>query len=59
MTTDYDLLIVGGGMVGASLACALLPVAQTLNLKVAVVETEAPPGPGEPVFRAASSVRNF
>ncbi|MBS99268.1 MAG: 2-octaprenyl-6-methoxyphenyl hydroxylase [Oceanospirillaceae bacterium] len=58
MTTDYDLLIVGGGMVGASLACALLPVAQTLNLKVAVVETEAPPGPGEPVFQPSYDARS-
>ncbi len=32
--TDYDVLIVGGGMVGASLAIALIP----LNLKVALVD---------------------
>ena len=33
-TTDYDVLIVGGGMVGASLAVALIP----LNLNVAMVD---------------------
>ena len=33
--TDYDILIVGGGMVGASLAIALLP----LKLKIGLVDT--------------------
>ncbi len=32
--TDYDIIIVGGGMVGASLAVALIP----LNIKVALVD---------------------
>jgi 2-octaprenyl-6-methoxyphenol hydroxylase len=33
-TTHFDLIIVGGGMVGASLACAL----QNTSLKIAVIE---------------------
>lgn len=33
-TTDYDLIIVGGGMVGASLACAL----EKQNIRIAMIE---------------------
>ena len=47
---QYDLVIIGGGMVGASLACALLPAARALNLRMALVETQALPQAGEPVF---------
>lgn len=35
-TTDYDVIIIGGGMVGASLACAL---ANQENKRIAVVES--------------------
>ena len=34
----FDIVIVGGGMVGASMACALLPAIKRDNLKVALVE---------------------
>lgn len=39
-TADYDILIVGGGMVGASLAAALSQVKDT-HLRIAVVESTA------------------
>lgn len=38
MSADYDIAIVGGGLVGASLACAL----DGAGLRVALVEAEAP-----------------
>jgi len=37
--SQYDVVIIGGGMVGASLACALLPAIRDHGLTVALVET--------------------
>lgn len=47
---QYDLVIIGGGMVGASLACALLPTAKALDLKMALVEAQPLPPAGKPIF---------
>lgn len=44
--TDTDILIAGGGMVGAALAVAL----RDTGLRVTVVEAVAPRGPGQPSF---------
>jgi len=46
MKTDYDLLIIGGGMVGASLACALAP----LSLKIGLVERFPFKETGQPAY---------
>jgi len=43
---DFDLLIVGGGMVGASLAIAL----SGQNLRIGVIESFVPGDPGQPSY---------
>lgn len=46
MKADYDILIVGGGMVGMTLACALAP----LNLRVGIIERFALKSGQQPSF---------
>ncbi|MBV1872656.1 MAG: UbiH/UbiF/VisC/COQ6 family ubiquinone biosynthesis hydroxylase [Gammaproteobacteria bacterium] len=38
MSTDYDILINGGGMVGATLACALVQSPHTAKLRIGMIE---------------------
>lgn len=60
-----DIAIIGGGLVGASLALALQPLVQRLNLKVCLIESH-PPAPGQqpdiqwqPSFDARSSALSW
>src|SRR4051812_14713968 len=39
MQTDYDILVAGGGIVGATLACAL----GTAGLKIGLIDDHPPP----------------
>lgn len=49
-STRYDVVIIGGGMVGASLACALMPATREFGLKVAMIESFALPEHAEEVL---------
>lgn len=55
---DFDVLIAGGGMVGAGLAALLAGGAATRGFKVALVEPQPalPPLPGEPVELRVSAL---
>lgn len=52
---DYDVAIVGGGVVGAALACQLAQTPSLAGQRILVVESFAPPplpaalAPGRPV----------
>ncbi len=56
---DYDLIVCGGGLVGASLVCALLPSARQLGLSIALIEQseiQSVPNPDfQPSFDARST----
>ncbi|MGR2738609.1 2-octaprenyl-6-methoxyphenyl hydroxylase [Billgrantia sp. Q4P2] len=56
---QVDVAIVGGGLVGASLACALAPLIERYGLTVAVIEATPMPdavtAPWQPSFDARSS----
>ena len=47
---DYDVVIVGGGMVGASLACALGNLPEAASHRIAVIEAFAYQSTQQPSF---------
>ena len=57
MKQHYDIIIIGGGMVGASLACALLPAGKSLGLNIAVVESFPLPAEQELVYQPSYDSR--
>lgn len=58
-TRQVDIAIVGGGLVGASLGCALMPLIRRHGLRVAIIEATALPEDGvagyQPSFDARAS----
>lgn len=57
MKQHYDILIIGGGMVGASLAASLIPAGKRLGLSVAVVEAFPMPDAGSVRYQPSYDAR--
>lgn len=57
MKQYYDIVIIGGGMVGASLACSLLASADALDMNIAVVESFPLPEQSELSFQPSYDAR--
>jgi len=54
----FDLIVCGGGMVGASLVAALLPVAQQLQIRIALVEQNAMAVTADPQYQPSFDARS-
>ncbi|RTE64981.1 2-octaprenyl-6-methoxyphenyl hydroxylase [Amphritea opalescens] len=58
MKQHYDIIIIGGGMVGGSLAASLIPAAQRLGLSIAVVEAFPLPEAGSEEYQPSYDTRS-
>lgn len=58
MKQHYDIIIIGGGMVGGSLAASLIPAAQRLGLSIAVVEAFPMPEAGSAEYQPSYDTRS-
>lgn len=54
----FDLIVCGGGMVGATLVAALLPEAERLDLRIALVEQSALPSVANPEYQPSFDSRS-
>ena len=57
----YDLVVVGGGMVGASFACALSAAIEKENLSILIVEAiqQSTNAPQQPSFDSRSTALSY
>lgn len=55
---QFDLIVCGGGMVGASLVVALLPAAEQLGLRIALIEQNALPTVANPEYQPSFDARS-
>lgn len=56
--TQFDLIVCGGGLVGASLVSALLPTAKQLNLSIALIEQNPIQPIADPNFQPSFDARS-
>ncbi len=55
---QFDLIVCGGGMVGASLVVALLSAAEQLGLRIALIEQNAIPQVANPEYQPSFDARS-
>ncbi|MCS2607716.1 2-octaprenyl-6-methoxyphenyl hydroxylase [Halomonas dongshanensis] len=56
-TQDVDIIIIGGGLVGASLGCALAPLIARFGWRVAIIEAAALPSAESPRWQPSFDAR--
>lgn len=54
----FDVIVCGGGMVGATLVSALLPAAKRLGLRIALIEQNPLPADPDPLYQPSFDARS-